>query len=144
MTGACLSSIWISKQPNMLSTQSNQDVPSASEHIQKIQTSEQRHRRINLPSKNSFQSTGESRDTATQQEAYCPNDPSLFTILKESNVFLLYLHTPPPLHQLSPLRRKTTKTNEFGLLKRSVKHLPPVSGGATEVSVFPVHPLQRH
>lgn len=105
---------------------------------------------LHKPFKNSSRFTGicplqsqteKSRDT-TQQEGQQEDDHAVFGVLKESRVFLLSFHSLSP-RQLHPLRGKTTKTNEFGLLKRSVKHLPPVSRGSTEVSVFPVYPLQR-
>lgn len=150
-------------QPVTLTRQSNRDASLITKKYSisffKIQTSKQTVLKVSQkPFRNSLKFTGvrplqshteksELRDnntTRSLQEAFCPDDHTVFRFLKKTHVFLLSFHSLPPPPTSPPLRRKTTKTNEFGLLKRSVKHLPPLSRGSAEVSVFPVHPLQRH
>lgn len=103
-----LSDFHMDRQADVLSLQSNRDVPL-------LQNIFRRYRQVrkNGPVEK-FTSTfqdlfpvcplksntkkSESGDTTTQQEAFCPDDASVFRFLKESHVFLLSFHSflPPP------------------------------------------------
>lgn len=113
---------------HQLSLQSNRDVPLLQNIFRRyIQASTRHFRKVHINLSRTLSFTGifplqwhtKKSNHETQQQTH---DPTVFRFLKESHVFLPFFHFCPP--QLSPLRHKTTKTNEFGLLKRSVKTSP--------------------
>lgn len=136
-------SLWLymDLQPVTLTRQGNRDASLIKKILNfffKIQTSKQTLLKVSQkPFRNSLKFTGvcplqshteksELRDnntTRSLQEALCPDDHTVFRFLQE-NVFLLSFHPLPPPPTSPPLRRKTTKTNEFGLFKKKCQTSP--------------------